>query len=323
VSHFPDRLCAAIEERDSRVCVGLDPRLKDIPQGLQDAARAKHGATAKAAAECFVEFNRRIIEAVRDVAPVVKPQVAFYEAYGPAGMAAFQRTLDAAREAGLLTIADAKRNDIGSTAEAYASAFLGGTELWDGTRYCPYDADAMTVNAYLGSDGIWPFVVDARDHGKGLFVLVKTSNTSSGELQDLGVQSEGLPSAGADEGPERLYERLAQMVARWGEDAVGERGYSCVGAVVGATYPEVSRSLRRQFPRVPFLVPGYGAQGATAADVAHCFDDRGLGAVVNSSRGIIFGYQKAGKGDAAFADAAREAARRMRDEINAALADRK
>ncbi|MFQ6096592.1 MAG: orotidine-5'-phosphate decarboxylase [Armatimonadota bacterium] len=312
MENFADRLCAATEAKDSRVCVGLDPRLESLPRGLQDAARARRGATPNAVAECFVEFNRRIIEAVRDVAVVVKAQVAFYEAYGPAGMEAFRRTLADAREAGLLTIADAKRNDIGSTAQAYARAYLGGGTLWDGVAYCAYDADAVTVNAYLGSDGIAPFIAAAKDGGKGVFVLVKTSNPSSGELQDAVVEGHG----------QRLYERLAQMVAQWGEGLVGEWGYSSVGAVVGATYPEVCALLRQELPTVPFLVPGYGAQGATAADVAHCFDQHGMGAVVNSSRGIIFAYQKSGHGEDAFAQAAREAAQRMRDEINEALAAR-
>ncbi len=319
-TNFADRLIAAARAKESCVMVGLDPRLKQIPPHVQDSARKRVGSTVEGVARCILEFNRRIIDAVADFSVAVKPQIAFYEPYGAAGIQAFSETIQHAREAGLLVIADAKRNDIGSTAEAYAAAYLGATPLWDGAEFSAFAADALTVNAYLGSDGVRPFVETAKANGKGLFVLVKTSNKSSGELQDLRVHDTRLQS------PEAIFERLGGMVKQWGAELVGEGGYSSVGAVVGATYPEQGRTLRQMLPGVPFLVPGYGAQGATAADVACCFDADGLGAVVNSSRGIIFAYEQDAYaeryGEAKFAEAAAAAAKQMRDEINEALASR-
>ncbi|MGD8238591.1 MAG: orotidine-5'-phosphate decarboxylase [Armatimonadota bacterium] len=319
-ANFADRLLEAAETKQTSVVVGLDPRLGQIPSHLQDAARQSVGADARGVAHCFLEFNRRIIDAVADSAVAVKPQIAFYEPYGAPGVECFIETIRHARQAGLLVIADAKRNDIGSTAEAYADAFLGSTSLWDGAEHSAFDADAITVNGYLGSDGVRPFVEAAKANGKGLFVLVKTSNESSGELQDLHVQG------GEGGEPETVFGRLGRMVKQWGAEVVGEAGYSSVGAVVGATFPEQGRALRQMLPGVPFLVPGYGAQGATAADVACSFDADGLGAVVNSSRGIIFAYQQDEYcdryGEARFADAAAAAAAGMRDEINEALASR-
>ncbi len=313
-ANFADRLIEAVRAKQTCVVVGLDPRLSQIPRRLQDAARKKVGSGPEGAGRCILEFNRRIIDAVADFAVAVKPQIAFYEPYGVAGVHSFVETIKHAREAGLLVIADAKRNDIGSTAEAYADAFLGTTPLWDGTEFSAFGADALTVNAYLGSDGMRPFVEAAKANGKGLFVLVKTSNESSGELQDLKVDgAEG----------ETVFERLGGMVKQWGAEVVGEAGYSSVGAVVGATYPEQAKALREMLPGVPFLVPGYGAQGATAGDVVASFDADGLGAVVNSSRGIIFAYEQEAYaerfGPERFAEAAEEAARKMRDEINEAL----
>ncbi|MFQ5810726.1 MAG: orotidine-5'-phosphate decarboxylase [Armatimonadota bacterium] len=319
-ANFADRLIEAAKTKRTSVVVGLDPRLGQIPSHLQDAARQSVGSDARGVAHCFLEFNRRIIDAVADSAVAIKPQIAFYEPYGAPGVECFIETIRHAREAGLLVIADAKRNDIGSTAEAYAAAFLGSTALWDGAEHSAFDADAITVNAYLGSDGVRPFVEAAKDNGRGLFVLVKTSNQSSGELQDVRVQSE------EGEAPETIFERLGRMVKEWGAEVVGEAGYSSVGAVVGATFPEQAKALRQMLPGVPFLVPGYGAQGATAADVACSFDADGLGAIVNSSRGIIFAYQQEEYAEryteTQFADAAGDAAAQMRDEINEALASR-
>ena len=253
--HFADRLWAAIARTGSPVVVGLDPRVDAIPASILHACRQEYGATPRAAAEALWRFNRGIIDAIYDLVPAVKPQLAFYERYGVAGMEAFAQTVRYAHAAGLLVIADAKRNDIGSTAEAYADAFLATARAFGQTMPSDFAADALTVNAYLGSDGIRPFVDRARQYGKGLFVLIKTSNASSDELQDLPVN--GRP----------LYEHLGALVDAWGADNRGACGYAAVGAVVGATYPEQGKRLRALMPHTLFLVPGYGTQGATAADV--------------------------------------------------------
>ena len=309
--HFADRVEAAIGRTGNAVVVGLDPRLESIPAAILTACRARYGATPQAAAEAVWQFNRAIIDAIHDVVPAVKPQMAFYARYGVAGMGAFARTIDYARQAGLLVIADAKCNDIGSTAAAYAEAFLGRPTASAQTPASDFAADALTVNAYLGSEGIQPFVTCAQQHGKGLFVLVKTSNPSSGELQDLPIS--GRP----------LYEHLGTMVAAWGKDCRGACGYSALGAVVGATYPEQARRLRTLMPHTLFLVPGYGAQGATAADVVGCFDHQGRGALITASRSIIFAYRLppfvTQYGARAYAAAARAATQRMIQEIQQAL----
>lgn len=309
--HFADRLCDAIERTGAPVVVGLDPRVDQLPEPLLEACRREHGRTFRAAAEALWRFNRSIIEAVYDLVPAVKPQLAFYERYGVEGMRAYARTIHHARQAGLLVIADAKRNDIGSTAEAYADAFLGEVSAEEQRLRNAFGADAVTVNAYLGSDGIRPFIARAHRHGKGLFVLVKTSNSSAGEIQDLVV--DGRP----------LYEHMGTLVETWGADNRGAYGYAAVGAVVGATYPGQARRLRALMPHTFFLVPGYGTQGATAADVVGCFDARGLGAVINAARSIMFAYRTAPEatrgGPEAYAAAARAATRRMIDEIRQAL----
>lgn len=286
--HFADRLFAAVARKRSRLCVGLDPRLDLLPPDL-----------AGEPAERVERFCQHICAAVEPYAAAVKPQAAYFELLGPAGMACLQRVMCFARELGLLVILDAKRGDIGSTAEAYAQAYLGR----GGAGACP--ADAITVNAYLGYDGVGPFEDMAHEYGTGLFVLVKTSNPGSGQLQDLKLES-GLT----------VYQHMADLVAQWGQDLVGESGYSSLGAVVGATYPEQLKELRARVPQVSFLVPGYGHQGATAADVAAGFDKQGLGAIVNSARGIIYAYRKREGG---FAEAAAEAAREARDELNDAI----
>jgi orotidine-5'-phosphate decarboxylase len=309
--HFADRLCAAIERTGSAVVVGLDPRLDSLPEPLLKACRQTYGVTTRAAAEALWRFNRSIIDGVHDLVPAVKPQLAFYERYGVEGLQAFARTVQYARQAGLLVIADAKRNDIGSTAEAYADAFLGTSRVFEQHLASDFAVDALTVNAYLGSDGIRPFVERAHQHGKGLFVLVKTSNVSSGELQDLRVDARPL------------YEHLGALVERWGERNRGACGYSAVGAVVGATYPEQGRRLRALMPHTFFLVPGYGVQGATAADVVGCFDAQGLGALVNAARSILFAYRTqpyaAQYGSEAYARAARAATQDMIRDIRQAL----
>jgi orotidine-5'-phosphate decarboxylase len=309
--HFADRLVEAIKAKGNPICVGLDPRLDKIPEFIRKEAfeaAENEGRPLRAAAEALLTFNKGIIDAVAEIVPVVKPQVAFYEIFGHEGMRAYEETIDYAHSKGLITIADVKRNDIGSTAEAYARAYLGETQVEDeGMRV--FDADSVTVNGYLGSDGIKPFVKTAAAEGKGLFVLVKTSNPSSGELQDLFVYDE--VAKGKEAKP--LYEMMGYYVDSWGADEVGESGYSCVGAVVGATYPEQAKVLRKLMPNAFFLVPGYGAQGGGAADVKPCFNEDGLGAVVNSSRGIIFAYQVEGAGyeEADYGKAAAEACKVM------------
>jgi orotidine-5'-phosphate decarboxylase len=315
IGHFVDRLYAAIARTGTPVVVGLDPRVDSMPEPLVSACYREHGDTLQGAAEALWRFNRGIIDAVYDLVPAVKPQLAFYERYGLAGMRAFAQTVQYARQAGLLVIADAKRNDIGSTAEGYADAFLG-TSMVGGQRLeSDFAVDALTVNAYLGSDGVQPFIQRAWQHGKGLFVLLKTSNASSAELQDLQV------------GGRPVYEHLGALVEAWGTTCRGVCGYSAVGAVVGATYPEQGRRLRALLPHTWFLLPGYGAQGATAADVVGCFDAAGYGALVNASRSIMFAYRAAPYaaqyGPEAYAKAARAATQRMIQEIRQALAERR
>lgn len=308
--NFADNLIAAIKNKSSHIVVGLDPRWASLPPQLQQMASQEHGLGPQAAALAFYQFGREIIDAVHDVAVAVKPQFAFYEQYGPWGMHALLQTVDYAKKQGLLVIADAKRGDIGSTAAAYAQAYLGGLKSVDEPTWS-LAADALTVNAYLGSDGIMPFIEASKAAGSGIFALVKTSNPSSGELQDRLVDGEPV------------YAHMARMVHNWGQDSVGTEGYTSVGAVVGATYPEEAALLRQLMPKSIFLVPGYGAQGASAQDVLPAFNRDGLGAVVNSSRGIIFAYQKDSQyGADHFADAARAAAIHMQDDINRALASR-
>jgi orotidine-5'-phosphate decarboxylase len=307
VEHFADRLCEAIERKGNAVVVGLDPRLESLPEDLLAVCRATYGSTTRAAAEALWRFNRDIIDVVHDLVPIVKPQLAFYERYGLAGLQAYAQTVRYAQAAGLLVIADAKRNDIGPTAVGYAEAFLGPTQVFEQTVAGDFEADALTVNAFLGSDGITPFIDQAQQHGRGLFVLVKTSNASSGELQDVSVA--GRP----------LYEHLGQLVETWGAASRGNCGYSAVGAVVGATYPEQARRLRALMPHTVFLVPGYGAQGATAADVVGCFDAHGYGAIVNASRSIIFAFRTPAYAAMPYAAAARAATLQMINQLRQAL----
>ncbi len=302
--HFADRLIAAVKAKGNPVCVGIDPRLDQIPEYLKAIQTTIHGETVEATAGSFLEFGKGIIDAVADLVPCVKPQIAFYEQYGHQGIKAFEETCAYAASKGLVVIADVKRNDIGTTAEAYANAYLG-----EGSN-----VDAVTVTPYLGYDGIKPFSEACRKYGKGIFVLIKTSNPSSGDLQDRVLQD------GVAEGKRmKNYELMAQFVESWGADDVGESGYSFMGAVVGATHPVQAGELRKLLPRTIFLVPGYGAQGAGAKEVKPCFNKDGLGAIVNSSRGIIFAYQQPGYAERFdpehYAEAAREAAAVMAGEL--------
>lgn len=305
--HFADQLVEAMKAKDSAVCVGLDPRWDRMPSFLVNKMVEEHGQTTRAVAYAFVEFCKGIIDGVKDVAVAVKPQIAFFEQYGFQGLWAFEEVCRYAADNGLLVIADAKRGDIGSTCEAYAKAFLGGVEIM-GEKQFPVMAHSVTVNAYLGYDGVSPFLDACGEHGKGIFVLVKTSNPSSGDLQDRVTRDEEMP----------IYELMANFVEGWGFDHIGEYGYHFVGAVVGATYPQEAKRLRELMPHTFFLVPGYGAQGGGAEDVAPCFNEDGFGAVVNSSRGIIFAYEKNGatKDGSDYAECAFDAAEAMRLDLN-------
>ena len=273
--HFADAMSRAVRRVGNPVCVGIDPRPEDLPAGFLQRFPADRAGVAQA----FEAFGAAVIDAVGSLVPIVKFQAAFYEVYGPEGFAALHATARYARERGLLVIMDGKRNDIGSTAEAYARAYLGRAMVGDGSEPT-WPVDSLTINPYLGSDGIKPFIRVADEEGKGLFILARTSNASAREFQDLVV--DGQP----------LYRHVAARIAEWAEPYRGESNYSFVGAVVGATYPAELGELRQALPGVPFLVPGYGAQGGTAADVAPAFDSDGLGAIVNNSRGITFAYNK-------------------------------
>jgi orotidine-5'-phosphate decarboxylase len=317
IVNFADKLIEAVKKKGNAICVGLDPRLDKIPESIKTHALdtvdadGEHLSPTAAAAAAILEFNKGIIDAVYDLVPVVKPQIAFYEIYGADGMKAYADTLKYAKSKGLLTIADAKRNDIGTTAEAYAQAFLGEVQLFEGENEVVmpiFEADSITVNPYLGWDGIKPFIEECKKYGKGIFVLVKTSNKSSGDLQDL-VMKDG----------KALYEIAGHLVDSWGADEMGENGYNFVGAVVGATFPEQAKKLRQIMPNTIFLVPGYGAQGAGAQEVKPCFNEDGLGAIVNNSRGIIFAYEKLGMLPDAYAEAARTAVLAMKKDLESVL----
>lgn len=286
-----DKLIKEIIRKKSPCVIGLDPRIKDIPGFL------KKGNDVKDICKAILNFNKKIINAVKDVVPAVKPQIAFYEQYGYAGIKVFQETVNYAKKKGLMVIADVKRNDIASTAEAYAKAYLSKKI---------FEVDFITVNPYLGSDGINPFIEMCKKYGKGIFVLCKTSNPSSKEIQDKRI------------GKKYVYEVVGELINEWGKELIGKYGYSSVGAVVGATYPKQAERLRKLLKHVFFLVPGYGAQGGKARDVVACFDEKGLGAIINSSRSIIFAYKK-GFPEEEFDKAAREAALNMREDILSAL----
>ena len=298
-----DVLIDKIKEMNNPTVAGLDPKLDYVPEEMKTAAFREHGETFAGAAQAILCFNSTLIDALCDIVPAVKPQSAYYEMYGVEGIKCLKETIDYARKQGMYVILDAKRGDIGATSEAYARAYLGETGL--GSREeAAFDADCLTVNPYLGTDGVKPFADQCAAHKKGIFVLVKTSNQSSGELQDL------------KSGGRFIYEHMADLVKEWGADLIGTHGYSSVGAVVGATYPEQAEALRAQMPHTYFLVPGYGAQGGKAADVAKSFNRDGLGAIVNASRSIMCAYQKHG---GTLGGAARQEAIRMRDDIISAL----
>lgn len=294
-----DVLIEKIKEKNNPTVAGLDPKLDYVP----DFIKKEFSSTFEGAAGAILEFNKMLIDQLCEVVAAVKPQSAYYEMYGPHGVKALEDTNAYAREKGMYVITDGKRNDIGTTAEAYSIAYLGETKLID-SEAAAFGSDGLTVNGYLGTDGIKPFV----KADKSIFVLVKTSNPSSGELQDLVLEN-----------GRKVYEQMAHNVNTWGAEYIGKYGYSNVGAVVGATYPEQIVELRKIMPKAYFLVPGYGAQGGTAADVAKAFNSDGLGAVVNASRSIMCAYKKAECDEKDFALAAKEEAIRMRDDIMSAL----
>lgn len=308
---FIDRLIDRIRETDNPSVAGLDPRLEYVPEHLREKAFGEHGTGFEGAAAAILEFNKGIVNALCDIVPAVKPQLAYYEMYGLEGLKAFDATVRYAKSRGMLVIADGKRNDIGSTAEAYSSAFLGRSGL-DGRQEPVFDTDALTVNPYLGIDGVKPFIEDCGQYGKGIFVLVKTSNKSSGQLQDLKTEN-----------GKTVYETVAALVDEWGAPLTGKYGYSSIGAVVGATWPEQASSLRKIMKNAYILVPGYGAQGGSAADAARSFNGDGLGAIVNASRSIMCAWQSpkwsGTYGGVDYAKAARAEALRMRDELREAV----
>lgn len=303
-----NKLVEKIQKNKAPIVVGLDPMLNYVPEHIKMAAFSEYGETLEGAAEAIWQFNKAIVDSIYDLIPAVKPQIAMYEQFGIPGITAFKKTVDYCKEKDLVVIGDIKRGDIGSTSAAYAVGHLGKTVVGS-KKYAAFDEDFVTVNPYLGSDGVMPFIDVCKEEKKGIFVLVKTSNPSSGEFQDQLV----------DNTP--LYELVGKKVAQWGESCMGE-DYSYIGAVVGATYPEMGKILRQLMPKTYILVPGYGAQGGKAADLVHYFNKDGLGAIVNSSRGIIAAYKQEVYekfGAECFADASRQAVIDMREDIMSAL----
>lgn len=294
-----------IKKMEAPIVVGLDPMLDYVPEYLLQNAIRERGETLEAAAEAVWQYNKGIVDAICDIVPAVKPQIAMYEQFGIPGLGVFKKTVDYCKEKGLVVIGDVKRGDIGSTSAAYAAGHIGKVQVGS-EKLAAFDEDFITVNPYFGVDGIKPFVEVCKEEKKGLFILVKTSNPSSGEFQDQKV--DGKP----------LYELVGEQVVKWGEECMGDT-YSYVGAVVGATYPEMGRIMRKVMPKTYILVPGYGAQGGTAKDLLPYFNEDGLGAIVNSSRGIIAAYKQPAYekfGETGFAEAARQAALNMKEDIN-------
>ena len=306
-----NKLVDKIKKTNAPIVVGLDPMLSYIPEHILKKAYGEFGETLEGAAEAIWQYNKEIVDATYDLIPAVKPQIAMYEQFGVEGVKAFQKTVAYCKEKDLVVIGDVKRGDIGSTSEAYAVGHLGKVQVGS-NKISAFDEDFATVNPYLGSDGIKPFIKVCKEENKGLFILVKTSNPSSGEFQDRLI--DGRP----------LYEWVGEKVAAWGEEHMGD-SYSYIGAVVGATYPEMGKVLRKVMPKSYILVPGYGAQGGKGKDLVHFFNEDGLGAIINSSRGIIAAYQQeayAKFGAENFADASRQAVIDMREDIASALASK-
>ena len=306
-----NKLISNIRKTNAPIVVGLDPMLNYIPEHIQKKAFAEFGETPEGAAEAIWQYNKGIVDATFDLIPAVKPQIAMYEQFGIPGLIAYKKTVEYCKSKDLVVIGDIKRGDIGSTSAAYAVGHLGQVQVGS-KKYAGFDEDFATVNPYLGSDGVKPFMDVCKEEKKGIFVLVKTSNPSSGEFQDRVI--DGRP----------LYELVGEKVAQWGDELMGD-GYSYVGAVVGATYPEMGKVLRKIMPKTFILVPGYGAQGGKGADLVHFFNEDGLGAIVNSSRGIIAAYKQEKYkefGAENYADASRAAVKDMIADISGALENR-
>lgn len=297
-----DTLIERIKQLDNPTVAGIDTSFDYLPDESKEGICDFAGA-----AKAVLAFNKEIIDSICDIVPCVKVQIAYYEMYGLEGMRTFSETLRYAAQKGMLVMTDAKRNDIGATAECYAKAYLGETSVGD-KAYTAFDSDFLTVNGYLGSDGIKPFLGWMQKRDKGIFALVKTSNKSSGELQDLKLEN-----------GKTVYEYMGSLVEEWGKDSIGKYGYSAVGAVVGATHPEQARILRSEMPHTFFLIPGYGAQGGTADDLKVCFDKDGLGGIVNSSRGILCAYRQEKYKGLSFSAAARQACIDMKNDLNRAI----
>ena len=306
-----NKLISNIRKTNAPIVVGLDPMLNYIPEHIQKKAFAEFGETLEGAAEAIWQYNKGIVDATCDLIPAVKPQIAMYEQFGIPGLIAYKKTVEYCKSKDLVVIGDIKRGDIGSTSAAYAVGHLGQVQVGS-KKYAGFDEDFATVNPYLGSDGVKPFMDVCKEEKKGIFVLVKTSNPSSGEFQDRVI--DGRP----------LYELVGEKVAQWGDELMGD-GYSYVGAVVGATYPEMGKVLRKIMPKTFILVPGYGSQGGKGADLVHFFNEDGLGAIVNSSRGIIAAYKQEKYkefGAENYADASRAAVKDMIADISGALENR-
>ena len=303
-----NKLTAKIQKTKAPIVVGLDPMLNYIPKHIQEKAFKEFGETLEGAAEAIWQFNKEIVDKTYDLIPAVKPQIAMYEQFGTPGIMAFKKTVDYCKSKDLVVIGDIKRGDIGSTSAAYATGHIGKVQI-GANKIAPFDEDFVTLNPYMGADSITPFIDVCKEEKKGLFILVKTSNPSSGDFQDQMV------------GDRPVYELVGEKVAQWGETCMGD-DYSYVGAVVGATYPEMGKTLRKIMPKAYILVPGYGAQGGQGKDLVHFFNEDGLGAIVNSSRGIIAAYKQekyAKFGEENFADASRAAAEDMIADIAGAL----
>ncbi len=303
MTNMMDKLINKIQEMQNPTVIGLDPRYEMIPEFIKN----KYEKNLEGVAEAILEFNKKIIDAVYDIIPAVKPQIAFYEMYGLEGMKVFEKTCKYAKEKGMIVIADIKRGDIGTTAKAYSNAFLGKTLIGDKEESI-YDVDFVTLNPYMGIDAIKPFIDDCKKYNKGVFILVKTSNPSSGDIQDLQLES-----------GEKVYTKVVKLVEEWGKDLVGEYGYSSISAVVGATYPKQLEELRKEAPHTFFLIPGYGAQGGKAEDILLGFDKNGIGGIVNSSRGLMCAYKSerwsSKYTEMQFAEATRTEALRMKGEL--------
>ena len=302
-----DRLINKIKETNNPTVMGLDPRFDMIPKCVTD----KYEKTLEGVSKAILEYNKALIDETCDIIPAVKPQIAFYEMFGIPGMEAFKETCKYAKEKGMIVIADIKRGDIGSTAQGYSNAFLGKTKIGDKEESI-FDVDFVTVNPYMGTDCVKPFIEDCKKYDKGIFILVKTSNPSSGELQDLKLEN-----------GQEVYMQVANLVEKWGEDLIGEYGYSSIAAVVGATYPEQLEQIRKEAPHTYFLIPGYGAQGGKANDIALGFDKNGLGGIVNASRSLMCAYKselwKDEFKEEEYAKATRAEALRMKEELQAAI----